>query len=209
MTPALAASAARHQHVDRLGLRGGLAARARSPARSRSTAPAARPSSRRSPPCPARSSTTACSRRSLQRTDLVRAGPCRSPRVERGHRVGLRSGIVPAAVRARRSRRRGGARAVLPRRRRRSTRRSSAAACCRPWLAPHGPLRPRPCSRSCVRRRPMSSGFERAQVLLAVAGDPPAHARGARRLHRRRREARRLRAGPGAVGAGEERAAAT
>ena len=51
------------------------------------------------------------------------------------------------------------------------------------------------------------SSFERAQVLLAVAGDPPAHARSPRRLHRRGRQAGRLRAGPGAVGAGEERAA--
>ena len=52
----------------------------------------------------------------------------------------------------------------------------------------------------------MSSSFETSQVLLRVAAGARAHRRVARRLHRRRREARRLRTGQGAVGAREKRA---
>jgi hypothetical protein len=136
----------------------------------------------------------------LQRTDL--SEPVRVAALEsaRGHRVGLRSGIVPDAVREDQRRRRGGACARSSAPRRRSTRHSSAAACCRRSRG-----EPNLSDRDGARDPPFGavdhSNFERAQVLLAVAGDPSADTRGPRHVHRRVQQPGRLRAGQSVVGA--------
>ena len=172
MTPAIAASVLDTSGVDRVGLRAGLAARrVRRPSAARRTR-RARPSSRRSPASPARSSTAGCSRRCCS----APTSPSRRGRQPSSRGAAIESDFeaanVPAAVREDQRRRRGGARAVLPRggvdRLGVRARPRAAGA-----LAAVGRRPTRPCSRSCVRRRPMDSSFERAQVLLAVAGTHP------------------------------------